>query len=246
MRYRDALELQRAAHARVLAARLAREGADPGAVTTRSGDADPVGELLLVEHDPPVVTLGRRSTSRDHLVVAPERLAAMGIELEESDRGGDITWHGPGQLVAYPILDLDRLGLRIHPYMRLLEQVVIDLLAEFGVRGDRDPEATGVWVGSRKICAMGVRVSRWVSMHGLALNVDPDLAAFGLIVPCGLHGRPVTSLRNECASQGTVSPSMERVRSALVAHLERHLVGRAENAAAAGAAVTRPAGSSPS
>jgi len=229
MRYRDALDCQRAAHARVMEARARRT---PSAEQARSGDAgsasvdEPVGELLLVEHDPPVVTLGRRSTSRDHLVVSPERLAALGIDLEESDRGGDITWHGPGQLVAYPILDLDRLGLRIHPYMRLLEQVVIDLLADFAVHGDRDPEATGVWVEHRKICAMGVRVSRWISMHGLALNVDPDLRSFELIVPCGLHGRPVTSLRREFeARDGGMSgvPSMAQVKTALVATFERHL-----------------------
>ncbi|MBX3356064.1 MAG: lipoyl(octanoyl) transferase LipB [Phycisphaeraceae bacterium] len=205
MRYREALALQREAHARVLA------------------DMTVMGEVLLVEHDPPVITLGRRSESRSHLVAAPDRLAALGVEVEESDRGGDITWHGPGQLVAYPILALDRLRLRIHPYMRLLEQVVIDLIADLGVEGDRDPSATGVWVGSRKICAMGVRVSRWVTTHGLALNVDPDLASFELIVPCGLHGRPVTSLRREVEAKGGTPPPMTVVKNSLVNHLERHL-----------------------
>lgn len=223
MRYRDALERQRLVHARVLADRMLRDQAASEAAPARERDAGadgPVGELLLVEHDPPVVTLGRRPGSRDHLVASPERLAAMGIDLEESDRGGDVTWHGPGQLVVYPILDLERLMLRIHPYMRLLEQVVIDVLAESGVQGERDPEATGVWVGGRKICAMGVRVSRWVSMHGLALNVDPDLEQFSLIVPCGLHGRTVTSLQRELPD---APPSIDKVRSALVAAFERHL-----------------------
>lgn len=241
MRYRDALAAQREAHARVLAAR----GNDPAAPTS---PAAPVGELLLVEHDPPVVTLGRRSTSRDHLVASPARLAQLGVELEESDRGGDVTWHGPGQLVVYPILDLERLALRIHPYMRMLEEIVIEVLVSFGVRGERDPEATGVWVGVgasprfpsrdsgagtnsrlRKICAMGVRVSRWVSMHGLALNVEPDLGQFELIVPCGLHGRAVTSLRREL---GDRAPGMEAVRGEMIDAFERALAARPAQARA--------------
>lgn len=210
MRYAAALEVQREAHARVLAAR------PEGGV---------VGELLFVEHDPPVITLGRRRESASHVVAPMSRLEALGVELAETDRGGDVTWHGPGQLVAYPILDLERLGLRIHPYMRLLEECVIQVIGRFGVQGRRDPEATGVWVGgdagdrpARKICAMGVRVSRWVSMHGLALNVEPDLSHFSLIVPCGLHGRPVTSLRAEL---GDASPSMDAVKRALGATIDQ-------------------------
>jgi len=234
MRYRDALERQRAVHERVLADRMLRQEAMSAASSApereRGGDG-PVGELLLVEHDPPVITLGRRATSRDHLVASPARLEALGIELEESDRGGDVTWHGPGQLVVYPILDLERLGLRIHPYMRLLEEIVIELLAGYGVKGERDPEATGVWVDGLKICAMGVRVSRWVSMHGLALNVDPDLSQFELIVPCGLHGRRVTSLRRECDARRERAPSMSDVRGAIVAIFERHLGARVHRAA---------------
>ncbi|MFM7809995.1 MAG: lipoyl(octanoyl) transferase LipB, partial [Planctomycetota bacterium] len=136
--------------------------------------------------------------------------------------GGDVTWHGPGQLVAYPILDLQRLDLRIHGYMRFLEQVVIDTLAGIGLQGLRDEAATGVWVGDgspqRKICAMGVRVSRWATLHGLALNVRPDLAQFGLIVPCGLVGRPVTSVSQELGPQ---APGMPEVKSALAGTLVR-------------------------
>ena len=143
----------------------------------------------------------------------------------ETDRGGDITYHGPGQLVAYPILDLNLLGLRIHPYMRLLEEVVIRTLAEFGVQAGRDPEATGVWVDplqptSRKIAALGVRLSRWCSMHGLALNVEPDLEHFGLIVPCGLHDRSVTSLRAEL---GDRCPSLEEVRAVVRREFESQI-----------------------
>ena len=226
-RYADALALQREAVERVLSWRA---------------DVDrPAGELLLVEHDPPVITIGRRREASAHVVAPAEKLAALGVELVETDRGGDVTWHGPGQIVAYPILDLDRLGLRIHPYMRMLEECVLSTIAAFGVNGHRDESATGVWVGgdgavdaagsngaradtaaearpARKIAAMGVRVSRWVSMHGLALNVENDLSHFGLIVPCGLHGRPVTSLRAEL---GDAAPSIERVRSELVASIER-------------------------
>lgn len=218
MRYLDALEAQRAAHRRVLDARGAAGGESP-----RHAGAE-VGELLLVEHDPPVITLGRRREAASHVVAPSARLAELGVEVVESDRGGDVTWHGPGQLVAYPILDLDRLRLRIHPYMRLLELSVIDAIGAFGVVGHRDPEATGVWVAgdgpARKICAMGVRVSRWVSMHGLALNVENDLSHFGLIVPCGLHGRPVTSLRAEL---GAAAPPMAAVRTALVESIGRAL-----------------------
>ena len=131
-----------------------------------------------------------------------------------------MTYHGPGQLVVYPIVDLERLGIRIHEWIRLLEQAIIDTLADLGVVAGRDPGATGVWVGrgaedtdgrgGRKIAAIGVRVSRWVTMHGLALNVDPDLGHFDLIVPCGLAGRPVTSIARErdgdTPSSGWVKP----------------------------------------
>jgi lipoyl(octanoyl) transferase len=195
----------------------------------------PLGVLLLVEHDP-VVTVSRRTGARDHLLASPELLALRGVSIAETDRGGDITYHGPGQLVAYPILDLNRLNLGLHDYMRLLESVVIDTLAEFNIIGLRDPAATGVWVGSRtvdaplapvstpdaqadsnsplaKIAAMGVRVRRWISMHGLALNVSTNLDHFSLIVPCGLVGRPVTSLRREL---GDRAPDMPRVADVLV------------------------------
>ena len=134
MAYAEAFELQKSLQRAVIDSR-----------------SDPPGEremyLLLVEHDPPVITISRRKGARRHLVATPEQLAAAGVEVAETDRGGDITYHGPGQLVAYPILDLNALGLRIEGYMRLLEQIVIDALAAFGIVGTRDPKATGVWVG---------------------------------------------------------------------------------------------------
>ena len=208
MSYACALELQRAAHAEVVAARENR------------GQM----QLLLVEHDPQVITVSRRPDASKNVLVSPQRLAQLGVECVETDRGGDVTWHGPGQLVAYPILDLERMGLRIHGYMRLLEETVIEVLADMGVAAHRDAKATGVWVrakdqpGDLKICAMGVRVSRWVCMHGLALNVNPDLAAFNLIVPCGLTERGVTSMR-ECI--GEKCPSMEHVKAKLAQKLSQ-------------------------
>lgn len=196
--YAEAIERQLALHERVVSGRGGRE---------------PM-HLLLLEHDPPVITVSRRPGAERHVLAAASRLAELGVQRVETDRGGDVTWHGPGQLVAYPILDLQRLDLRIHGYMRFLEQVVVDALARFGLEGRRDESATGVWVGSkgpeRKVAAMGVRISRWATLHGLALNVDPDLSMFDLIVPCGLVGRPVTSLRREL---GDTSPSMPAVRA---------------------------------
>jgi lipoyl(octanoyl) transferase len=184
-------------------------------------DAPRTMHLLLLEHDPPVITVSRRPGAKDHLLATSGMLQAQGVELTETDRGGDITYHGPGQLVAYAICDLNRLGLRIAGYMRFLEQIVIDTLAEFGVAGRRDESATGVWVASSatddpdyaaKICAMGVRVTRWVSMHGLALNVAPDLSHFDLIVPCGLTGRTVTSM---AALMKENRPTLDEVRRVL-------------------------------
>lgn len=200
--YLDALQEQRRRQQEVIALR----------------DSDtPRMDLLLVEHDPPVITISNRPGARSHLLASDEQLAACGVEVQPTDRGGDITWHGPGQLVAYPILDLNRLELRLHGYLRWLEEIVIRTLAEYGIRGFRDECATGVWVGddpakARKICAMGVRVSRWVTMHGLAINVCPDLSHFDLIVPCGLADRGVTSIREEL---GDESPGMEEVSNAL-------------------------------
>ncbi len=206
--YDDALALQRDARDRLLA------GRDSG---------EPM-RLFLLEHDPAVITVSRRPTAAGNVLASDVMLARHGIERRETDRGGDVTYHGPGQVVAYAILDLPRLGLRVTSHMRLLEQVVIDVIAGFGVTGRRDPTATGVWVGealsAAKIAAMGVRVGRGVSMHGLALNVEPDLSHFGLIVPCGLVGRPVTSLAREL---GASCPSVAEVKAALEAAFRRRL-----------------------
>lgn len=246
MEYAAALSRQIQARDAVLAARVAVAAGSAGGVAAATGGnakppstspveaqvtAPPPMPLLLVEHDPPVITIGRRPGATRSLIASAERLATLGIELHEADRGGDATYHGPGQLVAYPILDLNRLGLGLHRYMRLLEEVVIRAIARWGVEGHRDPAATGVWVefgrdgaargesaqssDSAKIAAIGIRVSRWISTHGLALNVRPHLTHFDEIIPCGLVGRRVTSLQALLGPERH-APEMSEVKTVLV------------------------------
>jgi lipoyl(octanoyl) transferase len=148
--------------------------------------------LLLLEHLP-VVTLGR-SSRPEHLLVPVEEFARRGIAVERTERGGAVTYHGPGQLVVYPIVHLGHWGLDLHGYLRLLEEAALRTLADYGVQGRRNPLQAGVWVGEEKIASIGVHVRRWVTAHGLALNVDMDLAPFQLIQPCGLEGCGMTSL----------------------------------------------------
>ena len=148
--------------------------------------------LVLLEH-PSTLTLGREDDGR-HLLVDRGALARQGISLIATDRGGSITWHGPGQVVGYPIIDLKRRGRDIQKYIHELEEVLIRVLADFGLCGGRDDDHVGVWVGLDKIAAIGVRVRRWVTKHGFALNVNNDLAVFSLINPCGIADRGVTSM----------------------------------------------------
>jgi len=149
--------------------------------------------LVLVEHDPQVITLGR-GADRSNVLAGPEQLAAAGIELHETSRGGDVTYHGPGQLVGYPIIRVDLHGRDVHRYLRDVEEVLIRLLARFDLAAGRPEGLTGVWVGDEKVAAIGVAVRRWVSYHGFALNVCPDMSHFEWIVPCGVADRGVTSL----------------------------------------------------
>lgn len=229
--YEQALQMQRDLHQEV------REG--------RRGPT-----VLLLEHDP-VVTVSKRDTAQANLLAGPELLKQQGVSVCRTDRGGDITYHGPGQLVAYPILPLQIFGLNVRQYVRLLEQVIIDTVARFGVAAHRDSCAVGVWVTpgedgtaiaehdvptpaacqsdqqvasgppSAKLAAIGVRVQRWISMHGIALNVEPNMDHFKLIVPCGLAGRAVTSLAELL---GDRVPGMPQVKDAFRETLAEHLL----------------------
>jgi len=170
--------------------------------------------LIALEHDP-VFTLGK-SGKPDNLLVPRARLEAEGIGFYPTSRGGDITYHGPGQIVLYPIFDLDQHFRDIHKYLRLLEEAVILTLADFGIMAGRSDGQTGVWIGNRKICAMGVKASKWIVMHGLALNVSPDLRFFSYIVPCNIADKDVTSMQREL---GGTTPAMHEVQARLLHHL---------------------------
>ncbi|MFM2014987.1 MAG: lipoyl(octanoyl) transferase LipB [Bacteroidota bacterium] len=157
--------------------------------------------LILVEH-PPVFTLGKNG-NRSNVLVSDEQLKVLGIEYYHINRGGDITYHGLQQVVGYPIIDLDKFKPDLGWYLRSLEEVIIQVLAEYGLKGERSAGETGVWLDpqdpfvARKICAMGIKCSRWITMHGFALNVNTDLSHFEYIVPCGIQGKTVTSLEKE-------------------------------------------------
>ena len=179
----------------------------------------PAGYLLLCEH-PHVYTLGK-SGKRENLLISESQLQNANATYHEINRGGDITYHGPGQLVGYPIFDLDNYFTDIHKYLRFLEEAIIRTLAEFGISAGRIDGLTGVWiefenpVNARKICAMGVKASRWVTMHGFALNVQPDLSYFKNIIPCGIDDKAVTSIAEELGKH----VSMQEVKKILVKHI---------------------------
>jgi lipoyl(octanoyl) transferase len=157
--------------------------------------ADRVGDLLLLVEHPPVITVGVRGDGgRSHIIATPDRLAELAIEVSETGRGGDVTYHGPGQVVGYPIIDLKPDRCDVHRYVRDLEEVLIRATGDFGLAATRIEGLTGVWVGGEKLAAIGVRISRWVTSHGFAFNVTTDLDHFGLIVPCGISDHGVTSL----------------------------------------------------
>jgi lipoyl(octanoyl) transferase len=194
--YRHCWRLQQEVHAR----RRARLCADT---------------LLLTTHRH-VYTIGKTGDD-DHLLAGREELVKSGADVVHTDRGGDITYHGPGQLVAYPILDLNDHGADVHRYLRDLEEAVIGAIAEHGLKGEREPGYTGVWVGGEKIAAIGVRVSGWITMHGLALNVFTDLGYFGRIIPCGIAHLGVTSMEQRL---GTLIP-IDAVADSVVRNFER-------------------------
>ncbi|NMH89757.1 lipoyl(octanoyl) transferase LipB [Flavivirga algicola] len=176
--------------------------------------------FLFVEH-PHVYTLGK-SGDLSNLLLNEEQLTKKGATFYKINRGGDITYHGPGQVVGYPILDLENFFTDIHKYLRFLEEMIILTLAEYGLKAERSKGETGVWLDvdtpfARKICAMGVRASRWVTMHGFALNVNADLGYFDNIIPCGIRGKAVTSLNVEL---GKKEVSAEEVKEKLLKHFE--------------------------
>lgn len=215
--YDEALVVQREQHRRVL--------------SSRDSSLPLEAVILRVEHDPPVITKSKRASAASNIIATDEQIVAAGVQVRDTDRGGDVTYHGPGQQVLYPIVDLNAFGLRLHPYVRLLEQIVIESCNDHGVCTTRDSRATGVWTSdsngelqptSAKIAAIGIRVSRWVSMHGLALNVAPDLEHFKLIIPCGLTGRAVTSMREQLSKERT--PSMSVIGEQLARKLEHELI----------------------
>ncbi len=173
--------------------------------------------FIYVEH-PHVYTLGK-SGDLSNLLLNEEQLAEKGATFYKINRGGDITYHGPGQLVGYPIIDLDNFFTDIHKYLRFLEEVIIKTLAEYGIASERSEGETGVWLGvgtpfARKICALGVRTSRWVTMHGFALNVNANLGYFDNIIPCGIKGKAVTSMEAELGKQ----IPMEEVKEKILKH----------------------------
>jgi lipoate-protein ligase B len=157
--------------------------------------------LLLVEH-PPVITLGRSARDPSTLLATPELLRARGVELFEVERGGDVTFHGPGQLVGYPIVDLNRHKLDLHWYLRQIEGALIDALLPCGITGERSAGQTGVWTEGRKIASIGVHARQWVTWHGFALNVTTDLSYFDLMVPCGIAGVQMTTVSEERRRHG--------------------------------------------
>lgn len=180
--------------------------------------------LLVLEH-PPVITTGRRA-GRQHLKATPEHLVERGIEVFETSRGGDVTYHGPGQLVGYPIIALQPHEQDLKGYVTALEEILICTAADFGVEAVRVTGLRGIWVGNDKLAAIGIRIARWTTSHGFALNVHTDLTVFDLMVPCGLHGRGVTSLARLCRRV----PSMSEVEATVVAHTAR-IFGRKPYAA---------------
>jgi lipoyl(octanoyl) transferase len=203
--YADGLELQR------------------DLVGRRKADQIP-DQLLLLEH-PPVITLGVKTRNdRSHVVATVETLEEEGVEVFESGRGGDVTYHGPGQLVAYPIIDLRPDRCDVHRYVRDLEAVLIRTSAAFGIVARRSEGLTGAWVGEEKLAAIGVRIARWITSHGFALNVSTNLSHFGLIVPCGISDKGVTSLEKLLARQVPMASVEDAVVDAFCAVFQRRVL----------------------
>jgi lipoyl(octanoyl) transferase len=174
--------------------------------------ADRVPDLLLLLQHPPVITFGVKGDGgRSNVRATTDRLTELGVQLSETGRGGDVTYHGPGQIVGYPILDLKPDRCDVHRYVRDLEDVMIRVCAEYGLNAGRIPGLTGVWIGAEKIGAIGVRISRWITSHGFAFNVSTNLEHFNLIVPCGIANRGVTSLHRAAGRQVPLADVEDRL-----------------------------------
>ena len=171
--------------------------------------------LLLLQH-PHVVTIGVKKEGRSHILATPEQLSARGVEVFETGRGGDVTYHGPGQIVGYPILDLNPDRRDVHKYVRDLEEVMIRVCADYGVTAGRITGLSGAWIGDAKIGAIGVRISRWITSHGFAFNVTTDVDFFNLIVPCGIADRGVTSLATEIGRTPDITEVEDRFVSRFI------------------------------
>lgn len=203
-------------------------GVNDSGLLTPGSELDTLHHLLFVEH-PPVYTLGK-SGNIENVLISEEMRSMKGIEFFRTNRGGDITFHGPGQIVGYPILDLEKFYTDIGKYLRNIEEVIILTLAEYGIKGDRSPGETGVWIDpdikgkERKICAIGVRSSRWITMHGFALNVNTDLNYFNFIVPCGITDKQVTSLEKELGRSMDFEEVKEKVKNNFSIVFESDLV----------------------
>lgn len=184
-------------------------------VLQRQNDEIP-DTLLILEHTP-VITLGIRA-KQEHVLLAPDALARQGIDLVETPRGGDVTYHGPGQLVLYPIMKLSGPDADAHAFVNKLEEIAILTADAFAIQAFRRKGKTGVWTDTGKIAAIGVRFKKWVSSHGMSFNVAPDLAGFETIIPCGLHGERVTSLKSQ---MGDRCPSLQEARAVMMRQFER-------------------------
>ena len=176
--------------------------------------ADRIPDTLLLLQHPHVLTIGVKKDGRDHILASPDRLTSLGVEVFETGRGGDVTYHGPGQLVGYPIINLDPDRRDVHQYVRDLEEVMIRVCADYGLEAGRVKGFSGAWIKDEKIGAIGVRISRWITSHGFAFNVATDIDFFNLIVPCGISDRGVTSLSSKLGR----APSMAEVEDRFVAH----------------------------
>ena len=198
-----------------------QEAADLQARLVEQRRRDEIPDLLLLLQHPPVITLGVKSRStRTNIVASDAQLADAGVDVFESGRGGDVTYHGPGQLVGYPIFNLNPHRRDVHRYVRDVEQALIEAVSAFGIQAGRVEGLTGIWVGNDKLAAIGIRISRWITSHGFALNVATNLSHFDLIVPCGIQGRGVTSME-QLLGRGIGMDEVEKAVETAFAHVFR-------------------------